>query len=329
MQWTDRIGRRVKLRDLHIFLAVAQSGSMTKAADELAVSPPVVSKTISDLERSLGVRLLDRTYQGVELTPYGIAFAASGRAVFDEMRRGVQQIEFLADPTSGELRVGCTTPLADGFIPSALEILTRRYPRISCHATDGDSPTLCQLLRNRKIDLAVSRSWGTYFGEEFTAEFLFDESMFVVAGIGNPLCRRRRIKFIDLLDQPWVLPESDNMVGVLINTGFQRAGIALPTPRVVSGSMGVRARLVESGRYLSLMPGSMLYFGTHRLKLKVLPVALPLEPQPVEVITLKDRTPNPIAKLFIDELRKLVTPMTSEDATVAHFCGDGSKARLL
>jgi hypothetical protein len=68
MDWSDRIGRRIKLRDLHVVLAVAESGSMTKASQKLAISHPVVSKTISDLEHMLGVKLFDRTSQGVEVT---------------------------------------------------------------------------------------------------------------------------------------------------------------------------------------------------------------------------------------------------------------------
>src|SRR5205807_4713460 len=106
MQWTERIGRRIKLRDLHILLAVAQAGSMSRAADRLAISHPVVSKTIADLEHALGVRLLDRTSQGAEPTTYGRALLSCGTVVFDKLRRGVQEIAFLSDPTMGELRIG-------------------------------------------------------------------------------------------------------------------------------------------------------------------------------------------------------------------------------
>src|SRR5271154_5177750 len=106
MQWTDRVGRRVKLRDLHVLLAVANSGSISSAARNLAISHPVVSRTISDLEHALGVRLFDRTSQGVEPTMYGRAFLDCGVAVFDDLRRGVQRIEFLSDPTAGEVRIG-------------------------------------------------------------------------------------------------------------------------------------------------------------------------------------------------------------------------------
>jgi len=107
MDWSDRIGRRIKLRDLHIVLAVAEAGSMAKASQRLAISHPVVSKTISDLEHTLAVKLFDRTSQGVELTSYGQALLKCGVNVFDEMRQGLKQIEFpgeigvqrfLADP---------------------------------------------------------------------------------------------------------------------------------------------------------------------------------------------------------------------------------------
>src|SRR5207253_9844994 len=103
MQSTDRIGRRVKLRDLRVLVAVANSGSISRAAEHLAISHPVVSRTISDLEHTLGIRLFDRSSHGVEPTIYGRAFLDCGVAVLDALRRGMQRIEFLCDPTSGEV----------------------------------------------------------------------------------------------------------------------------------------------------------------------------------------------------------------------------------
>src|SRR5216684_1178902 len=102
MQWSDRIGRRLKPRDLHVFLAVAEQGNMAKAAERLAISRPVVSKTIADLEHVLGVRLLDRTSHGVEPTLYGRALLKRSVAVFDELKQSVTDIASLGDPNSGE-----------------------------------------------------------------------------------------------------------------------------------------------------------------------------------------------------------------------------------
>src|SRR5262249_55995269 len=122
----EGIGGRGKLRDLHILLAVAQAGNMSRAADRLAVSHPVVSKTIADLEHALGVRLLDRTPHGAEPTAYGRALLSCGTVVFDELRRGVQEIAFLSDPTVGDLRIGSAAPYVDGLVPAVIVRLTSR-----------------------------------------------------------------------------------------------------------------------------------------------------------------------------------------------------------
>ena len=97
MRWDDRIGRRLKLRDLHILMSLAQSGSMGKAASELSISQPAVSKAIADVEHTLKVRLLDRTPLGVEPTRYGHALLKWGNAVFDDLRQSVKEIEYLSE----------------------------------------------------------------------------------------------------------------------------------------------------------------------------------------------------------------------------------------
>ena len=84
-------------------MTVVECGTMGKAAERLAISQPVVSKAIADMEHALAVRLLDRSQRGVEPTPYGRALIKRGIAIFDEMRQGIEEIEFLSDPTAGVL----------------------------------------------------------------------------------------------------------------------------------------------------------------------------------------------------------------------------------
>src|SRR6516225_11815007 len=100
-----RIERRVKLHDLRVLMCVVERGSMAKAAESLATSQPAISRAIADLEYSLGVRLLDRGPRGVVPTPYGRALIKRSVAAFDELRLGVKDLEFLADPTVGEVRI--------------------------------------------------------------------------------------------------------------------------------------------------------------------------------------------------------------------------------
>jgi DNA-binding transcriptional LysR family regulator len=309
MQWTDRIGRRLKLRDLHILLAVAQAGSMSRAADRLAISHPVVSKTISDLEHALGVRLFDRTPQGTEPTTYGRALLSCGTVVFDELRRGVQEIAFLSDPTVGELRIGSAAPYVEGLLPSVIARLADRYPLIKFQVTDSDAVTLCGMLRERRLDLVIGRVLSSIFGEDLTSEFLFEEDLRVVAGLKSPWSRLRTIELARLCDEPWIMPESDNIAMALISEGFRSAGLTPPAPQVVSNSITLRVRLVETGRFIAILPDSTLRFGASRMKIKILPVRLQIKAPPAVFITLKNRTPNPIARLFIDELRALAKPL--------------------
>ncbi len=158
MKWTDRIGRRVKLRDLHIALAVADAGSMTRAAEELAVSYPVVSKTISELENTLGVKLFDRSISGVEPTHYGRALLETGVAVFDEMRKGLQQIDFIKQPDAGELRIGSSIVVDAGFVPAVIERFSQDFPRAVLHVLhENIAVQQYENLRNRKVELVLGR----------------------------------------------------------------------------------------------------------------------------------------------------------------------------
>lgn len=90
MRW-DRVGRFLKPRDLHVFMTVVEENSMAKAAERLAISRPVISRTIANLEHVLGVTLLDRTARGVEPTMFGEALLKRGTAVFDELRQSVEE----------------------------------------------------------------------------------------------------------------------------------------------------------------------------------------------------------------------------------------------
>src|SRR3954453_21735786 len=112
----DPIVRRLKLRDLRVLLAVTKVGSMAKAATQLGISQPAISRAIADMETMLGVSLFDRSPQGVEPTPYGRALIKRGATVFNELNQGVKDIQYIADPTAGELRFASTIGLSESIL---------------------------------------------------------------------------------------------------------------------------------------------------------------------------------------------------------------------
>jgi DNA-binding transcriptional LysR family regulator len=134
--WENRIGRRLKLRDLHILATVVQWGSMAKAATQLAMTQPAISSAIANLEDVLRTRLLDRSSKGVVPTIYANALLKRGLVVFDELRQGVKDIEFLSNPTIGEVRIGCSESLMPGFLSAIIDRLSHRYPEIVVHVVD-------------------------------------------------------------------------------------------------------------------------------------------------------------------------------------------------
>ena len=185
MQLSERIGRRMKLHDLHILMAVAQAGSMSKAAALLNTTQPAISRSIAELERTIGVRLLDRKPLGVEPTEYGRALLDGGAAVFDDLRQAVKNIEFLADPAAGEVRVGSPAPIAASFVSAVVDRLSRHYPRMVFQVVATDEDILRRELSGRNIDLLIARKVGPLSDESFGFEALYDDSFVVVAGAKN------------------------------------------------------------------------------------------------------------------------------------------------
>ena len=151
MQMSDRIGKRIKLQDVHILMAVVQAGSMGKAARYLNTSQPNISKSIADLEQVLGVRLSIATVKGLSRPNMGRALLDGGVAVFDELRETVKTIEFLADPTAGEVRIGCNPFLAASFVAAVISRLSLRYPRIVFHLMINRVQALHRELSERDV----------------------------------------------------------------------------------------------------------------------------------------------------------------------------------
>src|SRR5262249_42380548 len=148
----QRVRRRLKLRQLEIILAVAETGSMGRAADRLAVTQPAISRANTDAEHALGVSLFDRSTQGVVPTPYGYALLRRGIAAFDEIDQGVKDIEFLSDASAGEVRIGSGAGLAEGIVVAIINRLSRQYPRVTYDIVIAQGLALYEQLRDRSIE---------------------------------------------------------------------------------------------------------------------------------------------------------------------------------
>jgi len=299
----------MKLHDLHVLMAVVQAGGMGKAARRLNTSQSAISRSVAELEHAFGVRLLDRSRQGVEPTQYGRALLGCGAAVFDELRQGVKSIEFLTDPTVGEIRVAGNEHIIAGLIATVFGQLRRQYPGIGIDvASVGTMSEQHRELRERKIDLVLGRI-APSDEEDIHTEILFHDRIVAVTGLQNRWSRRRKVELSELADEPWVMPPADSPVGLHIADAFRARGLKFLPRGAARGSVHLLCALVASGPFLGIFPGSLLRFGANLPPLKILPLELPMPPLPVGIMMLKNRTISPVARLFIDRARELTKPL--------------------
>jgi len=309
IDWESQVGRRFKLRDLHVFFTVVQWRSMAEAAKRLGVSQPAVSEIIADLEHTLGVRLLDRSPQGVEPTIYGNELLKGGTAAFDELKQSIRNIEFLSDSHVGEIRIGCPESLAASILPPVIQAFSERYPRVVLHVNDIVSPPLhWPELRERRLDVVLERLVRplTKETDDLNIEVLFDDTVVVAAGAQSRWAGRRKIDLAELVDEPWILMPPDSWNTRMVTAAFETRGLPPPKISLVTFSVHLRINLLASGRYLTAFPRSVLRINRDRFPVRILPIDLCADPWPVAVVTLKNRTLSPVVKLFVDHLRDFV-----------------------
>jgi DNA-binding transcriptional LysR family regulator len=313
IDWESQIGRRLRLRDLHVLHAVVQHGSMAKAAVQLGVSQPAVSEVIADLEHALGVRLLDRSSRGIEPTMYGNALLKRSMTVFDELKQSIRDIEFLADPTTGEVKIACPLAIAFTIIPHVIERFVKQYPRVVMHFDEVASASATRdfrELRERKYDLILGRGSSLEAeqrsADELNIECLFDDQLVIAAGAQSKWAtRRRKIDLAELIEEPWIMQAPHTWNHRNLSEACHARGLAMPRASLVTLSMSVITHFLADGQFITAMPRSVAYFKS----LKVLPVDLPVRPWPVNTVTLKNRTLGPVVERFIACAREVTRPM--------------------
>jgi DNA-binding transcriptional LysR family regulator len=247
---------------------------------------------------------------GVEPTHFGRALLKRSSALFNDLRTSVSELQSLSDPASGELRIGCSEVIAAGLLPGIIGHLSRQHPRLTLHVSSGDpSMLLDRDLRGRNIELIVGRVPVLNLGEDIEIETLFQDQIAVVAGLDNPLARRRKVTLEEIWSAPWCLPPRESNPGKAYVDFLHRSGMEYPKRCVVALSVQLQTGLLNTSDFLTLLPSSMLRFSADRLSIRGLRVDLAPSQWPVGIVTLKNRTLSPAAQLFIDCARSICAPL--------------------
>jgi len=319
VDWDGHIGRRVRLRDLHVFFTAVRWGSLAKAAAHLGVSQPAVSQLITDLEHALGAKLFDRSPHGVTPTIYGRAILARGRAAFDELKQGIRDIECLSDPAAGEMKIGCQEAIA-AILPPIIESFCQQYPRTILDVQDEEFDRAAAKLRDRSLDFILQRLRGRPladdpFFDDLNVEVLFEDKLVIAAGMQSRWAHRRKIDIAELVDEPWILAGPESWNHRIVLEAFRARGLSMPKIRLKTFSTHLRTNMVGSGGFIATFPNSVVRFYSDRFGLKVLPVDLPNRPWPVAILTLKNRILSPVVERFIQHVRDLTAKMSADNGS--------------
>ncbi len=244
----DALIRRLRLRDLRTLAGVASAGSMRKAAQDLHMSLPAVSRSIADLESAVGATLMARTTSGVVPTASGEALVRRARVLFDELEAGMRELAQLADPESGNVRLGCMETLHAGLVGACVECLALAHPRMKLLLELGQAPDLVDyFLGQRIVDFVVARPLNRMLPASMEGETLFHDRLLIVAGKQSPYARKRRLSLADLADAHWVVGRNELEPGSPLPAALDAAQVPAPAKVIRSGSLHTRYRLLQSG----------------------------------------------------------------------------------
>ena len=229
------------------------------------------------------------------------------------MKQGIRDIEFLADPTTGEVRIGCPESTAAALLPPIVQKFSRQYPRVVLHVEPLVASTLeLPALRERRLDVVIAhlvRPLEQRERDDLHVQTLYDDHAVVAAGTRSPWAHRRKIDLAELINETWILPPPNSWNNMIVAEAFRARGLDMPKACLMTLSVNLRAGFLAIGPYITVLPNSVLR--VNRFPLKILPIDLPVQPWPLVVITLKNRTLSPIVQLFIDHLRVFTNSMAA------------------
>jgi len=276
------LDQRLKLRHLRAIDGVASHGSLQRAAQAMALSQPALSRSLQEAEAVLGARLFDRHPRGVTPTPSGEAVWAAARRILAELAGLEQELDRLADPAMGIVRLGALPVAAVGLLPGVLARLRAREPGLEVRLIQGRTEELLPMLALGELDLIVGRLYPPTVPDGFRREALYDEPLSVLAREGHPILSGRP-DLADLARYDLVLPTLSQRMGQELARLMQALGIEREGC-LRSSSVGFIRELLHATDTLTIGPRMMMSGDLMRGSLRVVPLVLSGEERPAGMI---------------------------------------------
>lgn len=300
----DRAITRLKLRQLRLLVAVGQYGSIQNAARELQISQPAATKLIKDLELDFEVTLFERTNRGVIPTAYGDALIRHGKLILAQVSNAAQELDDLAEGSSGRVVVGTLLAAAPNLLPNAIEILLTDRPKVAIKVVEGTNDALMPALLSGEIDMIVGRLPSYRHRTKLVQEKLFDERVVAVVRKQHPLSKKKSVSFDQVRPFGWILPPLETTLRRQVDQFFVNQCQYIPQTILESVSYLTNRSLLQKHDLIGLMPEHVVSNDIENGMLAEINWSVPFGRGPIGISFRGPDSLPPAAKAFVLALRQ-------------------------
>lgn len=291
---------RLKLRHLRIALAVAEFGTIVRAADAMHVTQPVVSRALSELETLLDNEVFVRGPKGVTVTEFGDRFLRKAAVIVASLRDLQRDIDMRAQGLSGTIVIGNHLSGSLMLLPQAIAKMKHNSPEVSFTVREGSPNQLVEMLRSGKVDLVVGRLSEQFLDRDFRLEELYREPVRVMVRADHPLAGRPGLNLANLQGFPWILPLTQTSLRSEIEQCFMHERVPVPAHPIECTSAVMIRQILRSSDAIGVAPHQLL--ADAYPELVSLPINMSVE-RSVGVIVRSGQEQSPVLQRFLEELR--------------------------
>ena len=293
----------MELRQLRHFVAVVDTGNLSRAAERVAISQPALTRSIKNLEDMLGVELLERKPRGVAATEAGLALYHHAQVVLNACQRLTREVRELERGVTGTVHLGVASMFATHVTGAVAEALVAAHPRLSLVVTEGFFEDLVRRMIDGRLDLVFTNFPQVSPPAELVQEPLLEVRAVLVAGRRHPLAQRRELTRADLVTQRWVIGDQPHSQDAL-EKYFAIEGLPAPLDVLRTNSLPLMVSLVRSGQFLSTLAEHLIGDALRSGEIRRLPLADAVIERQAGLIYRRDASARPATGYVIDAFRR-------------------------
>ncbi|EIP8375592.1 LysR family transcriptional regulator [Salmonella enterica] len=303
MEKNGLFSQRIRLRHLHTFVAVAQQGTLGRAAETLNLSQPALSKTLNELEQLTGTRLFERGRLGAQLTVSGEQFLTHAVKVLDALNTAGQALNRKEDASADVVRVGALPTAALGILPAAIGRFHQQQKSTSLQVATMNNTMLLAGLKSGEIDLGIGRMSDPELMGGLNYELLFLESLKLVVRPGHPLLQET-ITLSRVMEWPVVVSPKGTVPRQNAEALLQSQGCKMPAGCIETLSASLSRQLTVDYDYVWFVPSGAVKEDLRQATLVSLPVPTQSAGEPIGILTRVDIPLSTGAQMLIAAIRK-------------------------